>query len=168
MGLSVRWLIRRDMPEVLDIERLCFEFPWTEEDFMGCLRQRNCIGMVADDGVVNEKHTDIKGFMVYELHKNRLVLLNFAVAPRYQRQGVGRAMMERLIEKLSQQRRTEIMAEVRERNLDAQFFFREMGLTAISVVRNLYEDTDEDCYVFRYRIPGAVDESAVRNRGNDK
>ena len=46
--VQIRWMIRRDMPEVLDIERLSFEFAWTEEDFLCCLRQRNCIGMVAE------------------------------------------------------------------------------------------------------------------------
>lgn len=168
MSLNIRWLVRRDMPSVLEIERLCFEFPWSDEDFMCCLRQRNCIGMVVDGGLVNEQHTPVMGFMVYELHKNRLVLLNFAVAPRCQRQGVGRAMVQRLVAKLSQQRRQEVVVEVRERNLDAQFFFREMGFKAISVVRQVYEDTDEDCYVFRYRIPGAVEEAIARNRGNAK
>lgn len=163
MGLSIRWLIRRDMPEVLEIERLCFEFPWSDDDFMGCLRQRNCIGMVAE----NDRR-DIAGFMVYELHKSRLAILDFAVAPRFQRQGVGRAMMGRLTSKLSQQHRTEIVSEIRERNLDAQYFFREMGFKAISVVRSPYEDTDEDCYVFRYRVSGAVEESTVTNRGNAK
>lgn len=162
MNPDIRWLIRRDMPEVLSIERLCFEYPWSDEDFMVCLRHRNCIGMVADNG------TEVMGFMVYELHKSRLHILNFAVGPRWQRQGVGRVMAERLIDKLSQQRRTEIAAEVRERNLDAQLFFHKMGFKAISVTRGYYEDTDEDCYQFRYRIHGAVDESAARNRGSAK
>ena len=72
--IHIRWMIRRDMAEVLAIEAESFEFPWSEEDFIRCLRQRNCIGMVAelDDHVV--------GFMIYELHKNRLHVLNFAVA----------------------------------------------------------------------------------------
>src|SRR5687768_6635477 len=48
--VHIRWMIRRDMPEVLSIETQCFEFPWTEEDFLRCLRQRNCIGMVAEQG----------------------------------------------------------------------------------------------------------------------
>ena len=34
IGLHIRWMIRRDMPEVLDIERCSFEFPWTEDDFV--------------------------------------------------------------------------------------------------------------------------------------
>lgn len=162
MEMDIRWLIRRDMPEVLSIERLCFEFPWTDEDFMVCLRTRNCIGMVADNG------TEITGFMVYELHKSRIHILNFCVAPKWQRKGVGRVMVERLIDKLSQQRRHEIAAEVRERNLDAQLFFKRMGFKAASVVRDYYEDTDEDCYVFRYLLPGVLEESEARNRGNAK
>ena len=48
LGVHVRWMIRRDMPEALNAEQEAFEFPWSEEDFTRCLRQRNCIGMVAD------------------------------------------------------------------------------------------------------------------------
>ena len=44
--VHIRWMIRRDMPGVLEIEKLSFEYPWTEEDFIRCLRRRNCIGMV--------------------------------------------------------------------------------------------------------------------------
>ena len=74
--VHIRWMIRRDMPEVLDIENRSFEFAWTEEDFIRCLRQRNCIGMVA------EHDERVVGFMIYELHKNRLHILNFAVHSR--------------------------------------------------------------------------------------
>jgi ribosomal-protein-alanine N-acetyltransferase len=148
MDVAIRWLIRRDMPEVLAIERLCFEFPWTDEDFMGCLRQRNCIGMVAED----EAGT-IVAFMVYELNKSRLAILNFCVGVRWQRMGVGTQMVGKLIDKLHQQRRNEIIVETRERNLDAQLFFKAMGFRATDVVRDHYEDTDEDCYVFQYRLP---------------
>ena len=46
LRVHIRWMIRRDMAEVLDIERQCFEFPWTEDEFINCLRQRNAIGMI--------------------------------------------------------------------------------------------------------------------------
>lgn len=144
--VQIRWMIRRDMPEVLSIERDSFEFAWTEEDFLCCLRQRNCIGMVA------EHHDQIAGFMIYELQKSRLHVLNFAVAPWARRQGVGAQMIEKLINKLSQQRRREIVLEVRETNLAAQLFFRRQGLHAVTVLRNHYEDTAEDAYVMRYQL----------------
>ena len=50
LRIQLRWMIRRDMPEVLAIEQEAFEFPWSDEDFTRCLRQRNCIGMVAEVG----------------------------------------------------------------------------------------------------------------------
>jgi [ribosomal protein S18]-alanine N-acetyltransferase len=143
--VHIRWMIRRDMPEVLATERASFEFPWLEEDFIRCLRQRNCIGMVAehDDRVV--------GFMIYELHKSRIHVLNLAVAADYRRRGVGSQMVAKLIAKLSAQRRSRVILEIRETNLAAQLFFRENAFRAVAVVRNFYADTPEDAYVLQYR-----------------
>jgi ribosomal-protein-alanine N-acetyltransferase len=143
--VHIRWMIRRDMPEVLAIEEESFEFPWLEEDFIRCLRQRNCIGMVA------EYEDRVVGFMIYELHKNRIHVLNFAVGPEYRRRGVGSQMVAKLIAKLSAQRRNRIILEVRETNLPAQLFFRENDFRAISVLRAYYEDTPEDAYLMQYR-----------------
>lgn len=145
--VHVRWMIRRDMPEVLGIEEELFEFPWLEDDFIRSLRQRNCIGMVA------EYEDRVVGFMIYELHKTRIHVLNFAVAREYQRRGVGSQMIAKLIGKLSPQRRSRILLEVRETNLAAQLFFRENGFRAVSILRDYYADTTEDAYMmqFRYR-----------------
>ena len=82
--VHIRWMIRRDMPEVLAIEHASFEYPWCEEEFLRVLRQRNCIGMVAE-------HEDrVVGFMIYELHKTKLHVLNFAVAPGWRLALAGR------------------------------------------------------------------------------
>src|ERR671936_1313874 len=92
--VHIRWMIRRDMPEVLQTEQESFEYSWTEEDFLRCLRQRNCIGMVAEQG------ERVVGFMIYELHKSKLHILNFAVHPAYRRVAVGAQMVAKLIGKL--------------------------------------------------------------------
>ncbi len=146
LNVHIRWMIRRDMPEVLDIETASFEYPWLEEDFIRCLRQRNCIGMVAeyDDRVV--------GFMIYELHKDQLHVLNFSVRPDVRRRNVGEQMVAKLVGKLSQQRRNRIVLEIRETNLAAQMFFKNLGFRAVSVLRDYYDDTVEDAYVMHYRF----------------
>ena len=146
LKVQIRWLIRRDMPEVLAIEQSSFRQPWSEEDFLGHLRQRNCIGMVA------EHNQQIVGFMIYELHKARLQLLNFATGVDFRRLGVGLQMVNKLVDKLSQQRRQEILLEVRESNLEAQLFFKAQNFQAVRVMRAHYDDTTEDAYVMRYRI----------------
>jgi ribosomal-protein-alanine N-acetyltransferase len=155
VSVHIRWMIRRDMAEVLEIENTSFEFPWSEDDFIRCLRQRNCIGMVAE-------HEDrVVGFMIYELHKNQLHILNFAVRPELRRQGIGTQMANKLVGKLSQQRRNRIMLEVRETNLSAQLFFRDSGFRAVSVLRDYYDDTTEDAYIMQYRYENEMEASPV-------
>jgi [ribosomal protein S18]-alanine N-acetyltransferase len=146
LRVHIRWMIRRDMPEVLQTEQDSFEYSWTEEDFLRCLRQRNCIGMVAEQG---EK---VVGFMIYELHKQKLHILNFAVHPAFRRLHVGSQMVAKLISKLSSHRRTRITLEVRETNLAAQLFFRSQGFKAVRVLRKYYEDSGEDAFLMQYRL----------------
>lgn len=156
--VHIRWMIRRDMPEVLDTEQKSFDFAWTEEDFLRCLRQRNCIGMVAEHG---EK---VVGFMIYELHKAKLHILNFAVHPNWRRAGVGSQMVAKLISKLSSHRRTKITLEVRETNLAAQLFFSRQGFRATKVLRAYYEDSGEDAFQMEYRFaddPGSDLDEAI-------
>lgn len=145
-GLHLRWMIRRDMPEVYGIENANFEFAWSEDDFIRCLRQRNCIGFVA------EHKERIVGYMIYELHKDRLHLLNIAVHAAMQRKGVGAALIRKLHSKLTPQRRSRILLEVRESNLDAQCFFREMGFRAISLLRDFYDNNEEDAYLMQMKV----------------
>jgi len=156
LAVHVRWMIRRDMAEVLDIEQEAFEFPWSEEDFTRCLRQRNCIGMVA------EMAESVVAFMIYELHRSRLHVINFAVRRSHRRLGVGTMLMNRLAGKLSPDRRDRILLEVRERNLPAQLFFRALGYRAISVLKDFYQDTTEDAYLMQYVASGAVVEVPLR------
>ena len=146
VNCQIRWIIRRDMAAILQIEQASFEFCWTEEDFLHCLRQRNCIGVVA------EYNGCIVGFMVYELYKSRLHLINFAVHPAYRRKSVGAQMIERLVNRLRKQRRSAITLEVRETNLDAQYFFVAEGFRALGVLRNHYEDSCEDAYAMVYNL----------------
>jgi ribosomal-protein-alanine N-acetyltransferase len=134
------------MPEVLAIEKESFEFPWSEDDFLRQLRQRNSIGMVAD---IDDK---VAGYMIYELAKSRLRLVNMAVAPEIRRQGIGTQMIEKLASKLSRERRSQVALAVRESNLPAQLFFRDCGFKAVNTLRHHYDDTPEDAYDMRLRF----------------
>jgi ribosomal-protein-alanine N-acetyltransferase len=157
--VHIRWMIRRDMPEVLAIEHTSFDFPWCEEEFLRVLRQRNCIGMVAELG------EQVVGFMIYELHKNKLLVLDLATHPDFRRQGVGQQMVAKLVGKLSSHRRTKIVLHVRETNLAGQLFYRHQGFRALEVVRDHYGDTGEDAYLLQYLFDESViDEPVAADR----
>lgn len=140
----IRWMTRRDMPEVIAIEHASHDHPWCEEEFLRALRQRNCIGMVAEHG---EK---IVGFMIYELHREKIAVLNFAVHPEHLRQRIGAAMIAKLTGKLSTQRRSTLEFLVRETSLGAQLFLRACRLLASDILREHFPDSGEDAYRFTF------------------
>ena len=142
---NVRWMIRRDMVQVLEIERESFDFPWTEEDFIRCLRGRDCIGMVA------EHKKQVLGFMIYELHRTRIELSSVAVADDMRRRSIGSRLIGKLTAKLDRKRRRRISTVVRETNLQAQLFFRERGFIATDIIRDFYDETSEDAFLMEYR-----------------
>lgn len=149
--LEIRWLIRKDMPAVLSIEQRAFEFPWLEEDFLCCLRQRNCIAMVATIG------DRVVGQMTYELHKGHYVILNFAVDPEFHRQGIGRAMMQTMKGKLCVGHRCKLIMDIRETNLAAQRFLKSEGFQCVTVMRDHWEQNyggHESAYRFEHDISG--------------
>ena len=140
----IRFMIRYDLPTVLRIEQASFPAPWDEPTFIHCLRTRNVIGMVAehDDRAV--------GYMLYEMHTHRLVVLNFAVAAEYRRQCVGAAMLAKLRSKLTQDGRNRIVLEVAESNLAGQLFFKTQGFRAVQVIRDYY-DNGQAAYQMMHR-----------------
>ena len=116
--------------------------------------------------MVAEHEEAVVGFMIYELHKTRLHVINFSVHPGYRRRGVGAQMLNKLIGKLSAQRRSKIVLEVRETNLDAQLFFRDNGFRAVSVLRDFYDDTTEDAYMMQFvhkpKVSGYLPTNRIR------
>lgn len=155
--VQIDWIIRKNMQDVLKIERCAFEYPWSEDDFLAMLRTRNCIGMVA------EHNHEIAGYMIYELHKSRLSVRNFAVAKAFRRCEVGTQMMQKLIGKLSPERRTEITLEVQEENLSAQMFFKSLGFRAYEVLYDWYDDPIRNAYALRYQLEGIDDTLPLLN-----
>lgn len=141
--VHVRWMIRRDMEEVLHIAADC-ALPWGQEDFLHALRQRNCIGMIAEVKDV------VTGFMVYELNSGFFTLLNFAVDPHWWERGVGTAMMNKLTSKLGEHRRTRIECVVPERSVALQCWLRGRGFKATKVLRGHFEI--EDGFAMEYRL----------------
>lgn len=142
----IRWMIRRDMDEVCAIEEACFQWDvWNEKDFVDALREFSIIGMVA------EHDETIVAFMVYEVFKHRIDILNFAVLPDVWRQGVGTAMVAKLTGKLSDKRWTRLTLAIDEINLAGQLFFASQGFRAVGIDRDPW-DAGRDAYKMVYRV----------------
>lgn len=144
----VRWLVRRDLDDVLRIERESFSHAWNAQDFREAMKIPSIIGMVAD--LQTKTSHQIVGYMLYEVRKQSLELLNLAVDTAHRRTGAGRAMLLKITDKLRAHGRTRAFTRVRESNIGAHLFFRSAGWTATKVLRGYFDDSGEDAYLFRF------------------
>lgn len=141
----IRWLIRRDMPAVCQIEQDSYQGGWTEENFATAMRERQANGMVAEVG------SEVAGYVIYQVHDYGIELVNITVATRFRRRGVGRQILANFLSKLSRAKCSRLCIDVRETNLPAQLFFKACGFKAECVLHSHFDDTDEDAFRMIYR-----------------
>ena len=149
--VHIRWMVRRDLDEALEIERQRSGRVWTREDFLSSVRRRNSVGVVA------ELQGRVVGFMIYELRKNRIRLLNLGTLSAVRCQTVGRQLIAKLIGKLRPGGRSRISCKVHERNLAAQLFFQKLKFFADDILRGDSPETQDDSYLMQYRLTETAD-----------
>jgi [ribosomal protein S18]-alanine N-acetyltransferase len=155
MQINQRWMIRRDMAEVLAIEAASREYPWSERDFLRRLGRKNCIGKVATCGEYGTASHAVVGFALFLLGSRCDVrLINLAVDPVFRRCGAARGLVDHLKRKLDDRRpdRT-VSAWVSETELPGLLFLRSQGFRATEVVRGHFTDSGEDAVVMEFRQP---------------
>ncbi len=143
---TFRWMIRADFDRVMEIERQCFgEFAWSREDLFNAVSAEDVTGHVIERG------GDIVGFVLVAMGEYHRTILNLAVDPLCQRQGLARWVVEREKDKVqSHVRRRYLEAAVWERNVGAQQFFRACGFRCVRTFENAWECSDDAAYVFRW------------------
>jgi ribosomal-protein-alanine N-acetyltransferase len=120
----IRWIVSRDLPEVLAIDQ-----EWTEFNFRENLRQVNCAGMVAEVGA------QVVGFVLYLLREKEIFIVRLKVHGEWQRKKVGTAIIEKLKLKLSSFRRP-LLATVIDDGQCLNDFLRSCGFRAAFVGRS--------------------------------
>jgi ribosomal-protein-alanine N-acetyltransferase len=127
------------LPEVLAIERKVFSTPWTEEMFLQEVR-----GLFGAKTTVAIEGDAVVGYLVAWFIEDEVHLVNVAVDPAFQNEGVGRTLLTDLIEESLERDKTIVTLEVRASNLGAQAFYRRFFFRTIGVRKGYYSDNRED------------------------
>lgn len=154
---QVRWLMSHtDLAAVTDLERHCFDAPWSHADFVKYSRRDGAHGLVAVRG------RELVGYVLFESRRKRAVIDNLAVAPGHRRRRVGSSLLNALLPRLYEQGCRRVTAAVRETDLPTQLFLRASGFKA-HVLRGYFHDPAEDAYEFEhlFRRPAGTQPAAA-------
>ncbi len=138
-----------DLDAVLAIENAVYEFPWTRGNFIDSLAAGYSARLLCDaQGGLRAYWVAMPG--VQEMH-----LLNLTVAPAWQHQGLGRAMLDGLVAMSREAGAAFLWLEVRESNQRARAVYERYGFAAVGWRRGYYPaaaGTREDACVMRLAL----------------
>ena len=138
--LEIRQLAYADLPQVIAIERRAFPTPWSLAMFVLELSKPSGICLAAlEDG-------EIIGYLVCSRYDTVWHLMNVAVEPQRQRQGIASALLERLFEQADKPSE-QYTLEVRTSNDGAIRLYERFGFRAAGRRRGYYHDNREDALI---------------------
>jgi len=127
----LRPMAEADLPQVLKVEQRCYEFPWTLGIFRDCLR-------VGYHGYVLESPSGLIGHGVMSIGAGECHLLNICVHPDWQRRGLGRQLVETLLEVARKKRVSTALLEVRVSNAAAYRLYVSLGFNEVGMRHHYY------------------------------
>jgi ribosomal-protein-alanine N-acetyltransferase len=137
-----------DVDGILDVERASFSNPWTREMYLAELANEG----TAFFFVARDRDRRIVGFCSFWMVVDELHINNLAVEPGRRREGVGAALLQRVIEDGVQKGATRVTLEVRQSNEEALRLYERFGFRVEGVRRGYYSHPVEDALVL-WRVP---------------
>jgi ribosomal-protein-alanine N-acetyltransferase len=136
-----------DAAQVAEILREAREAAtWSEE----ALRETAKLPDVS--ALVSERGGAISGIVVGRRVLDEAEILNLAVTLGMRRQGEGRALVGRILNRFAELRVSRVFLEVRESNRGAIEFYRGLGFQAVGTRKDYYQDPKESATVMELSL----------------
>ena len=129
-SIVLRPMTQSDLPAVCAIEQQVQYAPWTEKLFSDGLERHLCL--------VSERAEQIVGFAVVQFVVDEASLLNIAVEPTQQKQGIGRLLLDEVLTQASAKKATTVFLEVRASNQRAIQMYQQAGFNEMGLRKNYY------------------------------
>lgn len=145
---NLRPMHEAHLPQVIDIERRAYPFPWTEGIFRDCLR----VGY--SSWVVTSPADEVLAYALMSMAVGEAHVLNLCVEPAYHKQGLGRFLLTHL-QRLARGAGMDVMLlEVRRSNAPAIALYRSMGFHKLGVRKAYYpaHEGSEDALLLGFAL----------------
>lgn len=142
---EIKNMTKAHINEVLEIEKSCFEIPWSKKSFEDELNKKYmAIYLVA---LENEKVVGYGGMwhIINEGH-----ITNIAIHKDYRKKGIGTKIVSRLIEVAKEKEMIGITLEVRKSNEKALNLYKKQGFILEGIRKEYYENKEDALIMWKY------------------
>mgnify|MGYP000936757697 CR=1 FL=1 len=139
--MKIRPMVEEDIPYVHEIECKIFSMPWSQEDFRKSLQDNNNIYLVVEEDAKIIAYCGLWG-VAGEGQIN-----NVAVDPSYRNQGIGKLMLQALIDMGRSKELTSFTLEVRVSNRPAIALYHKLGFEDAGIRKGFYDAPKEDALI---------------------
>lgn len=139
--LTIRQLQEDDLDAVCRLEEKTFSMPWQRKDFEGMIEQDHLLYLVAVFGNIIVGGCGLREIV------GEGEITNVAVDEAYRNRGVGKKMLDRLLEYGTEMGITAFTLEVRQGNAAAVHLYEKLGFVSEGIRKNFYEKPREDALI---------------------
>ena len=130
-NLSLRPMQTDDLDAVMQIEPTIYSHPWTRGNFSDSLNS-------GYSAWVLEENDAMIGYALLMLVMDEAHLLNLSIAKPQQKRGLGRYLLEHMLNIAKNHKVTNMFLEVRPSNVSAIALYENMGFSEMAVRRGYY------------------------------
>ena len=136
-------MLQCHVPQIAELEKICFNDPWSENSIASELDNRlSCwLVAIADDKVV--------GYVGSQTVLGETDMMNIAIHPDNRKQGIATELINALIEALNERGSHSLMLEVRASNEPAKSLYLKLGFEVVGIRKNYYRNPREDALILR-------------------
>ncbi len=144
---QISLLTPQDLDRAFAIEQRSHAFPWSEKTLVSNQGERYLNYRL-------EVGEQMAAFAITQVVLDEATLFNLAVDPAFQRQGLGRALLQHLIGELDARGVLTLWLEVRASNRPAIALYEQLDFNEVSVRRNYYPTAEgkEDAIIMALTI----------------
>jgi ribosomal-protein-alanine N-acetyltransferase len=135
-----------DVPEVHALEHACFTDPWDIAAYYRDVRNTSSIYLVA------RRNGALVGYGGMWVVADEAHIVTLAVARDERRRGIGRLLIEALLEEARRHAVRGITLEVRVGNIPARTLYESYGFHLVATRPHYYQDNDEAAAVMLLRL----------------
>lgn len=144
---------REDVPHLAKLEQAAQAWPWSAEQILFEISEQGRAGgafsMLAREGPDN---SSVRGYYFARAVADEAEILNLVVDSGVRRRGIGRSLLEHLLQEARKRGVKTAFLEVRASNSAAIFLYKSCGFNAVGFRKGYYRNNQEDAVTMSLKL----------------